>query len=233
MTKLRKHLMAVAALAALTGAAGAAHAEVTTAGSVGIFSDYRLRGVSLSDKEGVLQGSLEAGVPINDNVSLYAGVWASSLDVDAGFGAVETDWYVGAKGKVGEVGWSAKYLRLVYYDATGLDFDQYAVDVTFPIGPVSGGVGIVHDSYTPGDSTYVYASAGYTIPDTPVSVKGTLGYEDGTFYEDKLSWGLGVSYTYKSITIGAEYIDTDTEVLAPTGKDLGDATVVISLTSAF
>jgi len=233
MNTLRTYLAATAALVALGATASAAQAEITTAASVGVYTDYRLRGVSLSDKEGVLQGSVEGGVPINENFSLFAGVWASSLDTQAGFGAVETDWYVGAKGKVGDIGWSAKYLRLVYYDADGLDFDQFAGEVTFPVGPISGAVGVVYDSYTPGDSTYLYATAGYAFPETPFAVKATLGYEDGTFYNNKMNWGLGVTYTYKSITLGAEYIDTNRKVLTSTGKDLGDSTVVFSISSAF
>lgn len=231
--KLRQYLLAAASMAVFCGAT-AAQAEVTTAASVGAYSDYRLRGVSLSDKRPVMQGSIELGLPVTENVSVFVGVWGSSLDEDAGFGALETDYYVGAKGKVGELGWSAKYLRLVYYDADGLDFDQYAGELTYPLGPISGAVGFVHDEYTPGHSTYLYASAGYTFPDTPFAVKGTLGYEDGTFYDDKINWGLGVSYTYKNVTAGLEYQETNRDVFFPaTGKDLGDGTVVFSLTSAF
>lgn len=233
MKRFQGCLLAAAAAASLSGVAGAAHAEITTSGSVGAYTDYRLRGVSLSDKTPVMQGSLEFGLPVSENVSLFAGVWGSSLDEDAGFGALETDWYIGAKGSVGDIGWSAKYLRLVYYDAKGVDFDQFAGEVTFPVGPVSGAVGVVYDSYTPGDSTYLYATAGYAFPETPFSVKGTLGYEDGTFYDDKVNWGLAATYTYDKFAFTLEYIDTDTEVLTGTGKDLADSTVVVSLSAAF
>jgi uncharacterized protein (TIGR02001 family) len=233
MKSFRNYLLAAGAAASLCAVAGAAQAEVTTAASIGAYTDYRLRGVSLSDKTPVMQGSLELGLPVSEDVSLYAGVWGSSLDKDAGFGALETDWYVGAKGKIGEIGWSAKYLRLVYYDEKGLDFDQFAGEVSFPVGPVSGAVGVVYDSYTPGDSTYLYATAGYAFPDTPFSVKGTLGYEDGTFYDDKVNWGLAATYTYDKFAFTLEYIDTDTTVPSATGKNLGDSTVVFSVSSAF
>jgi uncharacterized protein (TIGR02001 family) len=232
MNRLRLQLLAGCVLAA-GFAASAAQAEVTTAASIGVFSDYRLRGVSLSDKKPVLQGSLEAGVPVSDSVSLFAGVWASSLDKDAGFGASETDWYAGAKGTIGKIGWSAKYLRLVYYDAKGLDFDQYAAEVTFPVGPLGGAIGVVHDEYTPGHSTYLYGAASYAFPDTPFAVKGTLGYEDGTSYNDKINWGIGASYTYQKITVGLEYQDTNRTVPGSTGKNLAGSTAVFSVTSAF
>jgi uncharacterized protein (TIGR02001 family) len=225
---------AAAAVLAAASMAGAAQAEVTTAATVGVFSDYRLRGVSLSDRKPVLQGSLEAGLPINEAISIYAGVWASSLDKDAGFGASETDWYGGAKGTVGKVGWSAKYLRLVYYDAKGLDFDQYAAEVTFPVGPIGGAVGMVHDEYTPGHSTYLYGSASYAFPDTPFAMKGTLGYEDGSGYNDKINWGLGATYTYQKLAFGLEYQDTNRTVPSSNGKhNLAGSTAVFSITSAF
>ncbi len=233
MKSLKTCLLAATVAASLSAVAGAAQAEVTTAGSIGLYTDYRLRGVSLSDKAGVMQGSLEFGLPVSENLSLFAGVWGSSLDEDAGYGALETDWYIGAKGSAGDIGWSAKYLRLVYYDATGLDFDQFAGEVTFPVGPVSGAVGVVYDSYTPGDSTYLYAAAGYAFPDTPFSVKGTLGYEDGTFFDDKINWGLAATYTYDKFAFSLEYIDTDTKTLTSSGDNLSGSTVVFSLSSAF
>ncbi len=219
----------------LTLAASAAHAEVYTAGSVGGFSDYRLRGVSLSEKNPVIQGSLEIGTSVTENISVFAGVWASSLDVDAagGFGSLETDFYVGAKGTAGDFGWSAKYLRLVYTDGVG-DFDQYAVEGTYPIGPLAGALGVVYDDYgTAGDSTYVYSSLGYTIPDTPFAVKAGVGWEDGAFYDGKTNWSLGATYTYKKLVFGAEYIDSDVDIDGPSEDDIGGSTVVFSVSSSF
>lgn len=227
-------LTAASALA-LTFAASAAHAEVYTAGSVGGFSDYRLRGVSLSEKNPVIQGSLEIGASVTENVSVFAGVWASSLDVDAagGFGSLETDFYVGAKGTSGDFGWSAKYLRLVYTDGVG-DFDQYAVEGTYPIGPLGGALGVVYDDYgVGGESTYVYTSLGYTFPDTPFAVKAGVGYEDGTYYDGKVNWSLGATYTFKKLVFGLEYIDTNEDLNGPSAKDIGGSTAVFSISSSF
>ena len=232
--KLNKLALAIGASVLAMATVSVANAqEIKTAGSVGGFSDYRLRGVSLSDKEPVIQGSLEAEVVISESLSAFGGVWASSLDTEAGFGSLETDFYVGAKGTVNDFSWKATYLRLYYHDARGLDFDQYAVEVGHPVGPFSGGAGIVHDAYTPGTSTYYWGSLGYAFEDTPFSMKATLGYEDGDIYDGKVNWGLGVSYAFDKLSLNLEYIDTDTSVPTFAGKDLADSTVVFSVTSAF
>lgn len=225
-----------AGAALLVASAGAAHAEMKTSASIGAFSDYRLRGMSLSDKTAVMQGSIEASVPLSDSVSVFAGLWGSSLDKDAGAGALEADLYGGVAVTTGDISWKATYLRIVFPDDSpaDIDFDQYAASVSFPLGPIAGTLGVVHDEYNGGtQSTYVYASGGYTIPDTPVALKATLGFEDGDPFNEKWNWGLGASYTYKAVTFGVEYIDTDTKTLSATGKDLTDSTVVVSLTSAF
>lgn len=233
----RKLWTGVAGVAALALSAGLAHAgEIKTSASIGAFSDYRLRGVSLSNETPVIQGSLDASYKIDDTFGVFVGAWGSSLDKDAGTaGALEADLYFGATADFGDVDVKATYLRILFPDAdpTDVDFDQYALAVNFPVGPVGGTVGVVHDAYK-GDtsSTYYYVSGGYTFPDTPFAVKATLGYEDGDVFEEKTNWGLGASYTYKTLTFGAEYIDTDQETISD-GEDMSDSTVVFSITSAF
>jgi uncharacterized protein (TIGR02001 family) len=227
----------VAGAIALAFVAGAAHAEeIKTSASIGAFSDYRLRGISLSNETPVIQGSLDASYKINETFGVFVGAWGSSLDKDAGAaGALEADLYFGATADFGDVDVKATYLRILFPDADPFDtdFDQYALAVNFPVGPVGGTVGVVHDEYKGGlSSTYYYVSGAYAFPDTGFAVKGSLGYEDGDTFKEKTNWGLGASYTYKTLTFGAEYIDTDQELIVA-GEDMADSTVVLSITSAF
>jgi uncharacterized protein (TIGR02001 family) len=203
-------------------------------GGVTFLNDYRLRGASLSDTQPVIQGSVEAGVPITDNVSAFAGIWASSLDKDAGAGAMETDFYGGLQGKVGGVNVRARYLRLVFHDADNLDFDQYEVGVNGPVGPVTLGAGVIHDEYHfTGHSTYAYTSASLPISDTGFAVKGLVGYEDGTTWNNKVNWSLGASYAKGNFLVGADYIDTNKFSAASDGDNRAGATVVAYIGARF
>lgn len=231
MRKLRKRVFSAAcASVAVAGFAAPAFAEeapVSFSGNVGFYTDYRLRGASLSDTQPVIQGVVEATVPVSENFSLFAGVWGSSLDKDAGAGAMETDLYAGAQGKIGDVSVRARYLRLVFHDASGIDFDQFEVGLSAPAGPVTLGLGGVHDEYNGGGhSTYVYSSVSAPIADTGISAKALIGYEDGTNWNDKINWQLGASYSTGNFFLGADYIDTNKFSAASDGDNRAGATVV-------
>lgn len=236
MTHWNKAALAVAAMAGcMTGLSAPAHAEnVVISGGVTLLTDYRLRGASLSDTQPVIQGVVQADVPLNDTISLYGGVWASSLDKDAGAGAMETDLYIGAKANVGNVALRARYLRLVFHDANNIDFDQFEVGANVPVGNLTLGAGAVHDEYNGGGhSTYGYVSAGYSIPDTGVGLNGLVGYEDGSNWDSKVNWGLGATYTTGPVTFGAQYIDTNKFAPASNGKNRAGSTVVFSVGGKF
>lgn len=222
--------------AGVSGLSGTAHAEdaVIFSGGVTLLTDYRLRGASLSDKEPVIQGVVQAEIPVSENLSLYGGIWGSSLDKDAGAGAMETDFYAGVIGKFDDLTVKARYLRLVFHDANNIDFDQFEIGASFPAGPLNLGVGAVHDEYNGGGhSTYGYARAGYSIPDTGVGLSGLIGYEDGTGWDGKVNWGLGATYTTGPVTFGAEYIDTNKFSAASNGKNRAGGTVVFSVGGSF
>lgn len=218
------------------GLTGTAHAQdVVFSGGVALLTDYRLRGASLSDTQPVIQGSVQVDVPISETFSLYGGVWASSLDKDAGAGAMETDFYAGVKGNLGGVALRARYLRLVFHDSVNdMDFDQFEVGANMPVGDVILGAGAIRDEYANGgNSTFGYASAAYAIPDTGVGLNALVGYEDGTNWDGKVNWALGANYTTGPVTLGAQYIDTNKFSPASNGKNRAGSTVVFSVAGSF
>jgi len=231
-------LTAAATMAAATAFAAPALADdalpFTFNGGVTFLNDYRLRGASLSDTKPVIQGVVEAGVPVSENASFFAGIWASSLDKDAGAGAMETDLYAGAQGKIGAIGIRARYLRLVFHDVKNLDFDQYEIGFTAPAGPLKLGLGSVHDEYNSGGhSTYVYTSAIAPISTSGFAVKGLVGYEDGSNWNNKINWSLGASYSKGPFIVGADYIDTNKFAPDSNGDNRAGATVVAYIGGRF
>lgn len=235
MREWTKAAIVGAALAAIAGP-GTAWADdgLVFSGGATLLTDYRLRGASLSDRKPVLQGVVQADLPINETFSLYGGIWASSLDKDAGAGAMETDLFIGAKAKLGKVALRARYLRLVFHDVKNLDFDQFEVGANVPAGDLMLGAGAIRDEYNGGGhSTYGYVSAGYKISDTGLGVNGVLGYEDGTGWDSKVNWGLGATYTTGPVTFGAQYIDTNKFSPTSRGTNRAGSTVVFSVGGSF
>jgi len=227
-----------AIVTAMSGLAAQAQAQsVVFSGGATLLTDYRLRGASLSDRKPVIQGVVQADVPLDETFSLYGGVWASSLDKNAGAGAMETDLFVGAKAKVGAVALRARYLRLVFHDdaPAKIDFDQYEVGANLPVSKdLTLGAGAIHDEYNGGGhSTYGYVSAGYAIQGTGIGLNGLVGYEDGSRWNNKVNWALGATYTTGPVTFGATYIDTNKFSPTSRGTNRAGAGVIFSVGGKF
>ena len=63
---------------------------ITVAGSMAMLTDYRFRGVSMSNRDPAVQGALN----FSHKSGAYLSLWASNADVGAG-GNVEADFFVG------------------------------------------------------------------------------------------------------------------------------------------
>jgi uncharacterized protein (TIGR02001 family) len=104
------------------------------------------------------------------------------------------------------------------------------------------------------DNIYLSGDAVVGIPNSPVSLRAHLGYSDGNSglgpngtsiapTGSYLDWNLGADLTWKGLTLGVSYIDTDisgedSAYLLPnfqktTGGSIADGTIVVSLTAAF
>ena len=52
-------------------------------------------------------------------------------------------------------------------------------------------------------------NAAIGIPNTPLTLTGSVGRENGAFGVEKFDWSLGANLVYKGFTLGAQYIDTN------------------------
>ncbi|MFD2134268.1 TorF family putative porin [Novosphingobium resinovorum] len=198
-----------------------APSEFTIAGSVGLVTDYRFRGVSQSDKELAVQG----GVSVTHESGLYVGTWGSNLSGWGTFGGSNTELDIyggfaaevtpGVKVDVG-VTW---YMYPGGSDIT--DFAEPYVKVSGSVGPANLLVGAAYapkqealgrwyldaDSYATGipdapgaksDNFYLWGDASTGIPNTPLTLKAHLGYSNGNS-------GLGPNGT--SVAPTGSYLD--------------------------
>ncbi|KQN86970.1 hypothetical protein ASE90_06740 [Sphingomonas sp. Leaf67] len=266
-------LAATTAMPAMAQEETAPPAPITISGSAGVTSDYRFRGVSQSDKNVAVQGGItiahDSGVYIGTWGSNLAG-WGTfgganlELDLIAGykktFGTATVDagvtWYTypgGADetdvvefyGKLSGTAGPATLTAGVFYAPKQTSLGYFTASLT---PPVDGDGSRQKNLYLSGD-----AAAG--VPSTPVTLKAHIGYSDGNpglgpngtslaptgKYWD---WLVGADYTYKNLTLGVAYVDTDisraeSAYIQPNfskttnGSPIAASTVVVSLTAAF
>lgn len=180
---------------------------ITLTGGVAVVSDYRFRGVSLSDKDFAVQPYLT----VKHESGFYIGAWASNLAENAG-DDLEVDLYAGFSG-----GDAVTYdIGATYYLYPGVSSFNY-VEVTgklgTTVGPATVGAQISYvpeqDNTADTDNIYVATNAAIAIPNTPVTLTGSVGYEDGFFGDDKIDWSLGASASSQGFTLGVAYVDTN------------------------
>jgi uncharacterized protein (TIGR02001 family) len=239
ISNLTKVSVAAAALVlalapAMAQDASAAPEEVknfTLTGSVTAVSDYRFRGVSLSDEKFALQPSLT----LTHKTGLYVGTWVSNLgkSLKPVYGRTEVDLYAGWTGEVTSgTTVDAAVVYYLYPDGTGkTDYFEPYISVSHAIGPVTAKAGV---NYAPPQAatgentfTYIYGQLGVEIPSTPITLTGRLGRQDlgpASYTE----WAIGATASYKGFTAGLQYVDTNLGNLPNV-----DAGLVASLSFAF
>jgi uncharacterized protein (TIGR02001 family) len=192
-------------------------------------TDYRFRGLSLSDKDPAFQPS----ITVTHKSGIYASVWGSNIASNGGDN-IEIDLTAGISKDVGN-GITAGVLAVYYLypGASGDNYVEFQSSLSKTLGPVKVGVSA---AYAPKqsnigdlDNVYVALNGSVGIPSTPLTLNASVGYEDGAFGDKKKDWSLGVSAEVKGFTLGLSYIDT-----AHTNSDpLGKATAVFSLSRTF
>ena len=219
--------------------------SVTVTGSVGVVTDYRFRGVSLSGGDPALQG----GATITHESGVYAGTWGSSID-DGGsdiYGDVELDLFAGWSGSLSEaVGLDVGLLYYAYpTNAAGVDaeyFEPYAT-LSSTFGPIQAKLGVAYaweqDSLGGNDNLYLFTKLSAGIPGTPITLNAGLGYTDGALAPPLLAgtaddtgfdWTVGASATVLgNVSLGVAY----TGVEGPSIDGFTDDAVVGSLTFTF
>lgn len=179
-------------LPALLCASPAASADVSV--NIGVVSDYRYRGLSLSRGKPVVQGELV----LEHGSGAYAAVWASTLgsaEPDA-----EVDLTLGFEQELAE-GFSNDLsgAYFIYPRAVSSNYFEATAVATLSQADTSESLGI---SYAPAqrgavesDNIYLFGSVEGRIPSTPLTIRSALGYERGAFndlrHSGKWDWCLG------------------------------------------
>jgi uncharacterized protein (TIGR02001 family) len=213
MLKLASMSVAMSAIALSAPAFAQDEAEaagpISVSGGVAVVSDYRFRGVSLSDKDFAVQPFLT----ISHESGLYAGVWGSNIADNAG-DDVEVDLYAGFSGGE-ELTYDIGATYYLYPGVSSFNYVEFTGKLGSTVGPANVGVQL---SYVPSqdntgnnDNIYFGTNANIAVPNTPISIVASMGVEDGAFTagNEKVDWSLGLTAAVSGFTLGASYVDTN------------------------
>jgi uncharacterized protein (TIGR02001 family) len=216
-------------------------------GGATVVSDYRFRGISQTDKDFAIQGT----VSLSHASGFYATVWGSSIDdYVAGGSDSELDLIVGFKKTFGGTTFDVGVLYYYYPGAEKIvtdlntDFFEPYASVSHTFGPVTGKVLVAYApkqsaldyGFGKEDGLYVGGDLSAAIPGVPITLTGHVGHSFSrnyiTFGEKYTDWSVGASYTTGPLTIGVQYVDTD-ETLFGSTETISNGGIVGSVGVAF
>jgi uncharacterized protein (TIGR02001 family) len=190
------------------------------------YSDYRFRGLTLSDKDFAVQPTITATLASG----FYGSIFASNITENPG-DDIEIDLIAGFSKDIGKVTAGINATYYLYPGFSSINYVEFIGTLGTEVGPGSIGVTLGYspkqDNIGDKDNVYVALNGSVPIKGTPFSLAGSVGYEDGAFGDKKKDWSLGVTADVAGFTLGASYIDTKR------GGPLGDATAVFSISKAF
>lgn len=185
---------------------------------VGAVSDYRYRGVSLSDERPALQAS----ATLTHRSGFYGDVSVSTID-EYGFGpdgdgaVVEVSLLAGWAGSLGAVDLDVGLAGYVYPGGTGVNSIEIPVTLSRTMDAFTVSVGV---QYAPAqealgdeDNAYGWAGLDWAREDSDWAFTAWVGRENGAWAPGgKTDWGVGVRRVLVgSVTAGLTYTDTDVD----------------------
>ena len=199
--------------------------------SVWLTTDYVFRGLSNSDENPAVQGSLDYTFQ-----GFYVGIWGSNTSfTDAG---IEIDYYAGYAGSSGKLGYDIMAIYYGYPDGGSNPEPDYfeahlGLTYTFEGAPLEPTLGAGYN-YSPdyfgedGDGHYVHGTLDLSLPHG-FTLGGEVGYQDvegdkSTGNSMGMDGGDGFDYVHWRVSLTKEIPDWFTLDLSyhDTGDDAGD-----------
>ena len=229
----RTILMTLAAFAALSPAAARADIEapapaIEVAYNLAIVSDYRFRGISLTNRDPAVQG----GIDLAFRSGFFLGTWASTI-ADYGGSKLEVDIYGGYGGSLAGLDYTLGAYGYLYPGGSAVNYVELQGTLARTAGPVTTTLTIAYipDQKNAVDNIYTGLGAALAIGDTPLTVSAGIGRENGG-YDEKWDWSAGLAYKLDAMEISASYVDSNYKGALEAGHN-GGAGVVLSAVVIF
>ena len=244
---MRKSILSAAVAAALLApGVAAAQAASPITGNMSLVSDYRFRGLTQTFEEPALQG----GFDYAHSSGIYLGNWNSSISDSFFAGApLEMDFYGGYKGAAGPLGYDIGVLYY-YYPGSNLagvgtidNLEVYAgVSWQFLSLKYFHAVSDFFGAPNTDGSNYIDLTATFDLGQG-WGVNGHIGHQKvkNASALDYTDYKIGITKDVGGWVFGASFIDTDadgavytfTNAASGTTKNVGDSTVVLSISKTF
>lgn len=224
-------ILGAAAVGACVEQADGLRGRVDVSANVALVSDYRGRGLSVSDHDSAIQG----GFDVAHESGFSAGVWASSIaPVDGA--SIELDLYAAQTFQIGPTELAIGATAYVFPGGDDLDYAEVQLNASRTLGPIDAVLGVNYawrqDNLGDDDNIYVFLNGAAPVGSLggiELTVNGGLGYEEGALAgaPSKTDWSVGLAAALPWFDLGATYVNTDLN------DPVGDATVVLSVTREY
>ena len=251
---MNKTVIALAATLAFSALPTLVHAEDSPLSfNVGVFSDYRFRGISQTRLKPAVQAGVDYAIP----GGFYVGAWISNIKwiKDFGGGAnVEIDLYGGYKGEIAkDVAYDVGVLQYVYpsaknatWDASFKDPNTTEIYGALSFGPAtvkySHAVSTLFGTFNSKNSGYLEAVASFDVG-SGVMLAPHVGYQRVAKNSDfsYTDYSLTVSKDFEGFVVSAAVVGTSTKSIGgvkayaspANGKDLGKTALVVGVKKTF
>ncbi|AYJ86657.1 hypothetical protein D3Y57_12645 [Sphingomonas paeninsulae] len=209
-------------------------AAITINGGATVVTDYRFRGLSQTNKNFAVQGSLTA----THSSGFYVSVWGSSIDDYVANGSnQEIDLIAGYKRTFSGTTIDGGFLYYFYPNSNKFtvpgtpkynsDFGEPYISVAHTFGPLTAKATAnyafkqkalalftdVNGDPIKRDNLYGALDFSAAIPKTAIGLTGHVGHNFTRSFlsanREYTDWGAGVNYTWKQITFGVSWVDTN------------------------
>jgi uncharacterized protein (TIGR02001 family) len=204
-------------------------APVAISYNLAIVSDYRFRGLSLTNRDPAVQG----GVDIAFSSGVFAGAWASNI-ADYGGSKVEVDVYAGYGGELAGLSYSAGAYAYLYPGGNDVNYVELQSTLAKTIGPVTTTLTLAYtpdQSNTTRDNFYASLGADVAVGSLPLTASFAVGRENGG-YDEKWDWSAGLTWKLDLLELSASYVDSNYKGALEAGHN-GGAGAVLSVKATF
>lgn len=187
---------------------GASAFAAETSGEIALVSDYRWRGLSLSDGDPSLQA--EATLAFDNG----AWLWGNANSVGDALGGAEIALGAGLTRTFAGLEWTLGATRYLYPGEADIDYTEADLTAARTIGALTLSAGIEYappqDDVAAPDS-YLWIGAEYAASER-VTLHARVGQDDGAFAPAPFAfdYGLGVSAAVGPICLELSYVDAET-----------------------